>query len=184
MELQIQDLIGAIKKDGYDAAQKQADQIIADAKKQAAEIIAKANEESESIIKKAKKEVAIMEDSAKVTAEHAKRDAILAFKRAVQAQLQQILTDSTKKALDYRTLAKLIIAAMGDEDPADYMVEVAKITDGLKNELADQLRTGLEIKINPKIHAGFHLVVKDGSGYLDCSDEEITQMLMPFFPSI
>ena len=47
MELQIQDLIGAIKKDGYDAAQKQADQIMADAKKQAAEIIAKANEESE-----------------------------------------------------------------------------------------------------------------------------------------
>ena len=32
-----------------------------------------------------------------------------------------------------------------------------------------------------KVGAGFRLAAKDGSGYFDCSEEEIARMLMPFF---
>ena len=44
MELQIQDLVSAIKKDGIDAAQKTADEMIAQAKKKADAIISEARE--------------------------------------------------------------------------------------------------------------------------------------------
>ena len=47
MELQIGDLISAIKKDGVDAAQAESERILAQAKKQAAEIVAAAKEEAE-----------------------------------------------------------------------------------------------------------------------------------------
>ena len=48
-------------------------------------------------------------------------------------------------------------------------------------ELARELQNGLEIRPSKKVGAGFRLAAKDGSGYFDCSDEEIAQMLMPFF---
>ena len=32
--------------------------------------------------------------------------------------------------------------------------------------------------------AGFRLAAKDGSGYFDCSDDEILQMLMPYFRNL
>ena len=51
----------------------------------------------------------------------------------------------------------------------------------LRQELAQELQNGLEIRPSKKVGAGFRLAAKDGSGYFDCSDEEIAQMLMPFF---
>ena len=34
------------------------------------------------------------------------------------------------------------------------------------------------------VRAGFRLAAKDGSGYFDCSDDEIMQMLMPYFRNL
>ena len=75
---------------------------------------------------------------------------------------------------------------MTEREIADYIVsqyaaEVHEVTQGLKGELAGLLRGGLELKVNPDIRAGFRLAAKDGSGYFDCSDEELMQMLLPFF---
>ncbi len=79
MELQVQDLISAIKKDGVEAAQAEAERIVADAKRQAADIVAAAKEEAERVRAKTEKETNIMKESVKTTAEHAKRDAMLSF---------------------------------------------------------------------------------------------------------
>ena len=47
--------------------------------------------------------------------------------------------------------------------------------------IAEEIRNGLEIKPVKGVSAGFRLASKDGSGYFDCSDDEIMQMLKPFF---
>ena len=73
MELQVQDLISAIKKDGVEAAQAEAERIVA------ADIVAAAKEEAERVRAKTEKETNIMKESVKTTAEHAKRDAMLSF---------------------------------------------------------------------------------------------------------
>jgi len=38
--------------------------------------------------------------------------------------------------------------------------------------------------VSKTVGAGFKLAAKDGSGFFDCSEEEITKMLMPFFRDI
>ena len=43
------------------------------------------------------------------------------------------------------------------------------------------MKNGLELRPSKKVGAGFRLAAKDGSGYFDCSDQEIAEMLMPFF---
>ena len=58
---------------------------------------------------------------------------------------------------------------------------MGQVTDGIRQQLAQELKNGLEIRPSKKVGAGFRLAAKDGSGYFDCSDQEIAEMLMPFF---
>ena len=80
-----------------------------------------------------------------------------------------------------KALAALITAALQGEDASAYAAEVASVTDALKSELAGELKAGLELRLSKKVHTGFRLCAKDGSGYIDCSDEELAEQLAPFF---
>lgn len=184
MELQIQDLVSSIKKEGVEAAKAQADAILAEAKRKADEIIAAAQEEAKQTSEKAQRDVAAFKDSAHVSAEQAQRDAVLSFKEAVKGEFSKILAADVNKTVSGDTLAKLIIAAIGEEDPSKYAAEVSEVTEGLKGELAGKVKAGLEIRPSASVRAGFRLAMKDGSGYFDCTEEEITSMLMPFFSEL
>ena len=50
--------------------------------------------------------------------------------------------------------------------------------------IGKEIKNGLEIKPTRSVRAGFRLAARDGSGYFDCSDEEIMQMLMPYFRNL
>lgn len=184
MELQINDLVSAIKKDGLEAAQKEAEEILSGAKKQAEEIIENAKVEALKVKEASEKEIKVFEDSAKISAEQAKRDAVLSFKKELQAEYEKLLACDVKKTLDDKFLAKLILAVAEGEDISNYAVEVKEVSESLKAELAEEIKKGLEIRPAKNVNAGFKLAAKDGSGYFDCSDEEITNMLMPFFREI
>ena len=181
MEMQIGDLISAIKKDGVDAAQAEAERIVAEARKEAAEIVAAAKAEAEQLRAKSESETELRKESARVAAEHAKRDAMLSFQNSVRDEFEKILSADVSRSMDASLLAKLILAAVGGEDPARYTAEVKEVTDALKGELAEKIRGGLSIKANPNVKVGFRLAAKDGSGYFDCSDEAIAEMLRPYF---
>ena len=162
MELQIQDLVSSIKKDGIESANREAAQILADAKAQAEKIVADARSEADKLRADAQAEIGVFKASAQLSAEQAKRDAVLAFRQEISAELTKLLAQDTHKALDDKALAALITAALQDED-------------------AGELKAGLELRLSKKVHTGFRLCAKDGSGYIDCSDEELAEQLAPFF---
>ena len=176
MELQIQDLVSSIRKDGIEAANAEAEAIISEAKKKAETIVADAKAEAKSVQEASEKEIGILKESAAISAEQAKRDAMLAFKTEVQAEFEKILSAKIENNLSDAALGKLIHAVVSDEDVKNYAVEVS-----LKAELAEEIKNGLEIRPTKGVRAGFRLAAKDGSGYFDCSDDEIMQMLMPYF---
>ena len=184
MELQIQDLVSSIRKDGIDAANAQADAIISEAEKKAEKIVADAKAEAARIQESSEKEISILKESAAVSAEQAKRDAMLSFRTEVQKEFEKLLSDKIKGHLSDASLGKLIHAVLTDEDVGKYTAEVAEVSDALKAELAQEIKNGLEIKPTKGVRAGFRLAAKDGSGYFDCSDDEIMQMLMPYFRNI
>lgn len=181
MELQIQDLVSSIKKDGIESANREAAQILAGAKAQAEKIVADARSEADKLRADAQAEIGVFKASAQLSAEQAKRDAVLAFRQEIGAELTKLLAQDTHKALDDKALAALITAALQGEDASAYAAEVASVTDALKSELASELKAGLELRLSKKVHTGFRLCAKDGSGYIDCSDEELAEQLAPFF---
>ncbi len=184
MELQIQDLVSSIRKEGIEKAQEEAGQILAQARAEADKLIAQAKAEAARTGAAAEADIETRRQGAQVAVEQAKRDALLSFEASVQGEFKKILAADVAKTVKGETLAKLIAAALGDEDPAAYTAEVAEVTEGLKGELAQKVRDGLEIKAVPGVKAGFRLAAKDGSGFFDCSAEELARMLEPFFAGL
>ena len=184
MELQIQNLVSSIRKEGIEAANKEADAIIADAKKKAESIVSDARSEAQQQKDTAEKEINILRESAAVSAEQAKRDAVLAFKTEIQNEFEKILAADIRKELSGEGLGKLIRAALAGEDISKYAAEVSEVSDALKAELAGEIRNGLEIRPTKNVQQGFLLAAKDGSGYFDCSDEGIMEMLRPYFRNL
>lgn len=184
MELQIQDLVTSIRKEGIEAANSEAESIIAEAKKKAETIVADAKAEAKQVSEAAEKEIAILRESAAVSAEQAKRDAVLSFKAEIQSEFEKILAADIRKELSGEALGKLIRAAVAGENVADLAAEVSDVSDALKSELAEEIRNGLEIRPTRTAQSGFRLAAKDGSGYFDCSDDGIMEMLMPYFRNL
>ena len=181
MELQIQDLVSSIRKEGIDAANAQAAEIIAEAQKKADAIVSQARSEARNTKESTEREIAILKESAAMSAEQAKRDAVLAFKTEIQGEFEKILASGIRKELSGEALGKLIRAAVAGENVADYAAEVSEVGDALKKELAEEIKKGLEIRPTKGVQQGFRLAAKDGSGYFDCSDDGIMEMLMPYF---
>ena len=144
-------------------------------------IIAEEKSQADKLRDDDRAEIEVFKNSAQLSAQQAKRDAVLAFRQEVQQEFEKILAADVGKALDQQTLAKLIQAALQGEDVSGYAVEVGQVTDGIRQQLAQELKNGLELRPSKKVGAGFRLAAKDGSGYFDCSDQEIAEMLMPFF---
>ena len=174
MEIQIDDLVQSIKRDGIEQARKDADAIVAEARQQAAEIIAASKAEAEKNIDNANREI----ESSKALIKQAERDAVLSVKKQLQAMLERIMADKVAKELSEASLAKLVIAAIGDDDPAKYAVEIEEAKASVKSSLAKQIEKGLEI--HPAKGVGLKLCCKDGSGFYDFSDEQIASLLRPF----
>ena len=181
MELQIQDLVSSIRKEGIEVANAEAESILAEAKEKADSLIAGAKAEAQQYKDASEKEIAILKESAEVSAEQAKRDAVLAFKTEIQEEFEKILAADIRKEMSGEALGKLIRAAVAGENVADYVAEVAEVGEALKAELAAEIKNGLEIKPGKNVQNGFRLAAKDGSGYFDCSDDGIMEMLMPYF---
>ena len=184
MELQIQDLVSSIKKEGIEASQKEAEAIVAAANQSASEIVAKAKAEAAAMTADAEQKIATLRTGALENAQQAQRDAVLSFKESIGEEFKKILAADIKKTVNGETLAKLIKAALAGEDPSKYVAEVAEVTDALKSELAAEVKNGLEIKVSNNVRSDFKLASADGSGYFDCTDEEIANMLQPYFSSL
>ena len=148
MELQIQNLVSSIRKEGIEAANKEAESIIAEAKKKADAIVAGAKTEAQQYKDSAEKDIAILRESAAVSAEQAKRDAVLAFKAEVQGEFEKLLAADIGKEFSGESLGKLIRAAVTGEDISAYAAEVSDVSDALKQELAKEIKDGLEIRPN------------------------------------
>ena len=71
MELQIQDLVSSIRKDGIESANKESAAIISEAKKQAAAILAEAESEAKKTRESAQQEIEVYRNSARLDAQQA-----------------------------------------------------------------------------------------------------------------
>ncbi|MDD3057904.1 MAG: V-type ATP synthase subunit E [Sphaerochaeta sp.] len=186
MAQQIQDLVASIRKDGIEVAQKEAAQIIADAKQQADALLREARKEAAALVENAQREMDTRDQSARSSLQQASRDVQLSLKKEILTQLDALLVKTVEKSFESKDLISLIEKVVSMEgNAASKQVQLSEkdfsaLAAQLKTQLQKSLKEGLEIKPVASVSSGFRLAEKDGSGFYDFSAEETAALLKPF----
>jgi len=189
MDVQLQELIDKIKKDGVAAAEKSASEKLAQAKKDAEKIIADAKDEAEKIIKAAKDETARMEKASEDAIRQASRNLVLSFRDSVTKELSALVTSETEKAYSSDLLLKLIpetVKAWTSKTDAENVAvllnesDLSALESSLKSALKSEIEKGLILKVDNSINKGFRIGIDNGAAFIDLSDEAVADLFSAY----
>jgi V/A-type H+-transporting ATPase subunit E len=190
MDIQVQELIDNIKKDGINSASEEAARIKHNAETEASQILEAAKKEAAQIVARGQQDAERLEKAGKAALEQASRNLLLVFKDEIQALLDRIVGDQTGKAYSEEVLKTvlpdLIKAWAGEGAGADSMAvllpeaSLKKLQEFFKGKLAGQLKKGVELKSDRNLAAGFRIVEKDGSAYYDFTADAVAELLCAY----
>ena len=100
MDIQLQELIDKIKKDGVASAEKEAAEIVKNAEAKAASIIDEAQKKSDDMIKNAKAEISRLEKASEDAITQASRNMLLSFRDSLVKELSRLISDETETFYD------------------------------------------------------------------------------------
>lgn len=188
MEIQVQELIDKIKKDGIDTASKQASDIKKDAQTEAARIIEAAKKEAEAIISNSKQEAARSEKASLAALQQASRNLILAFKDEIHALLKKIINENVNANYNGELLKSILPELIKNwsaksSDNLSLLLpehELNQLQGFFTDQLKSELGKGVELKSNRKLPYGFQISNKEGSVYYDFSSEAVAGLLATY----
>ena len=189
MDVQLQELIDKIKKDGVASAENEAAKIVAEAEKNAEKIIADAQEKAAEIVKNAKAETERMEKASEEAIVQAGRNMLLSFKESIISELDGLIKTETENAQTKEILAKLIPETVKawskNADASELSVllsekDLKDLESSLVSELKGEIANGLEIKPDKTLSYGFRIGVKNGAAYYDYSAESLSEMFAAY----
>lgn len=189
MDVQLQELIDKIKKDGVTAAEAKAAEIIESANKKAESIIAAAQEKSSEIIKKSKAETERMEKASEEAITQAGRNMLLSFKDSLIKELDSLILSETTAAESKTVLEKLVPETVKawakNADASELSVllnekDLKELEKSLTASLKAEISKGLEIKPDKTLSAGFRIGVKNGAAFYDYSAESLAEMFAAY----
>lgn len=192
MDIQVQELIDKIKKDGIESASEEAARIKAEAETEAQRIIDAAQKSASEIAEKGKQDAERFEKASMAALQQASRNLILVFKGEIQTLLQSLVAEQLGKSYNDDIL-KVIIPeiikswsvkrASGDENSLAVLLpeaSLAKLQTFFKTKLAAELKKGVELKSDRNLASGFRIANKDGSAYYDFSIESVAEMFCAY----
>ncbi len=189
MDIQLQELIDKIKKDGVSAAEKTAAEIVEKAQKEAESKIQEAEKQSEELIKNAKAEIARLEKASNDAVVQASRNLQLSFRDAIVAELDGFIQAECAKAYSADLLKNLIpetVKAWAKNSEASELSVLLSEKDlknaesELKAALKAEISKGLELKADKSLSAGFRIGVKNGAAYYDYSAESVAELFSAY----
>lgn len=186
MEIQLQELIDQIKKDGVEAAESEAISIVDSAKEQAEKIISDAKAQAEKIMLNAKSENERMVKSGEDAIRQAGRNLLISFRESVARELKAIAGENVSAVYSSDALSQLIIkvvegwASKPDAENISVILnsnDLKSVEEALLASLKEKMLNGVTLKANDNFDAGFRIAVNNGAAYYDYSAEAVTDML-------
>lgn len=186
MEVQLQELIDQIKKDGVAAAEAEAASILSAAKAEAEKIVADAQQQAEKLLVNAKAENDRMVRSSEDAIRQAGRNLLISFRESVARELTAITGETVNAVYSSDTLAQLVIRVVENwaKDPNAEDIAVILNTNDLQAlestvlaGLKEKMLQGVTLKANDSFDGGFRISVNNGSAYYDYCAEAVVDML-------
>lgn len=189
MDVQLQELVDKIKKDGVETAEAKAAEIIKEAENQAAAIIKAARSEADTIVKEGLSEAQKSEKAAISAISQASRNVLISFRDAVNTELNTLVLSETANAYNSEVLSELVpsavkawISAHSTDDIALFLApsDLKKLESTFIGALKAEIAKGLEIKSESSLKDGFRLGTKDGSSYYDFSAQAVANLFSTY----
>jgi len=188
MEIQLQELIDKIKKDGIESASGEAARIKSDAEAEAARIVAAAQKEAVEIVSRGKADAERSEKAGVAALEQASRNLVLAFKGEIQVLLDKLSAEAVSSAYSADVIKGFLPEliknwAAKNTDSLTVLLsegDLKKLEGALKSNLVSALKGGVELKAGRNLDGGFHIVEKDGSAYYDFSVQAVARLLSAY----
>ena len=186
MEIQLQDLIEQIKKDGVEVAEEKAEAIIEAAKTEADKIISNAKAEADKILASAKETNERMVTSSEDAIRQAGRNLLISFRESVSKELNAILNQNVTEVYSSEKLAELIIKVVEAwaKNPDAENIAVILNSESLNKlesviiaGLKEKMLGGVTLKANNNFDKGFRIATNNGAAYYDYSAEAVVEML-------
>ncbi len=186
MEIQLQELIDQIKKDGVEAAETEADSIRNAATAEAERIVAQARAQAEKILADAKSEKERMVKSGEDSLRQAGRNLLISFRESVVRELKAIVREGVSAGYSSEAFSGLILNIVEDwaknPDGEDLSVvlnseRLRSLEDALLAGLKERMAKGVTLKAKDNFDGGFRICLNDGEVYYDYSTEAVVEML-------
>lgn len=186
MEVQLQELIDQIKKQGVDAAEIEAEAVLKSAKEQAEKIISDAQAQAEHILLDAKNETEKMTKASEATIRQAGRNLLISFRESITKELNVIIGESVSAAYSAENLEKLIVSAVDglikktDAEDASVILnetDLKSLEESLLSKLKAKISDGITLKPNDNFDNGFRIAVNNEGVYYDYSADAVVEML-------
>lgn len=186
MEIQLQELIDQIKKEGVEAAQTEATSILENAKAEAEKIVADARVQADRILADAKTENERMVKSGEDAIRQAGRNLLISFRESVTREVEKLLNQNVNAVYSSEKLAQILAnivqdwAAKPDTEDLTVIVNSEDLKAMEQTVLAgikEELLTGVTLKANDNFDGGFRIGVNGGSAFYDYSAEAVVDML-------
>jgi len=188
MDIQLNELIEKIKREGIESAQEGISKMKADAEAEAKEVVEAAKQEADTIINRAKEDALRSEKAGVAAIEQASRDLILAFKGEIQALLDNLTAKTVGASFSADVIKGLLPDliknwASKNTDSLTVLLseeDLKKLEGAFKAKLVSALKEGVDLKAVKKLDSGFHIVEKDGSAFYDFSAESVANMFSAY----
>ncbi len=189
MDVQLQELVEKIRKDGVDAAEAKAAEIVNAAQAKAAAILSEARAEAESIEKTARADADRLEKAAIASIKQSGRNILISFRDGVVSELSALVASATGSAMSGDSLKELLptavkawIANSGSSDIAVMLSpsDLGKLEATFKAALKGEIEKGLVIGGDDSLSGGFRIGMKDGSSYYDFSAEAVASLFSAY----
>lgn len=183
----LQELTQKLYNEGLSKGKEEGEAILAQAHKEAEALVKKAQEEAAAIVEKAHKEAADFKTKVEGDVKMAATQALQATKADIQGLvIAQAVDKPVQAALSEEAYLKGIISAVAErfslQEPTDIaLVLPEKLQKDLepfvKNQLTKTLGKGVEASFSKKIAGGFKIGPKDGSYFIDLTDESFKELI-------
>lgn len=186
MEIQLQELIDQIKKDGVEAAENESASILAAAKVEAQKIVEEANSEADKIMANAKLENERLVKSSEDAIRQAGRNLLISFRESISKELNVILSEKVSDVYSSEAFSNLIINVIenlsSDKDSQNIEVilnaeTLRALEEAILAGLKEKMLNGVTLRANDNFDGGFRIAKKDGDAYYDYSTEAVVDML-------
>ncbi len=186
MEIQLQELIDQIKKDGVEVAESEAKSIIDTAKAEAEKIISDAKAQAEKILADAKTENEKMVKSSEDAIRQAGRNLLISFRESVTRELKAIINENVASVYSsdmFAQLIKNVVESWAEKTDTEDIAVILNSNDLKAFEetaltaLKERISKDITLKANDNFDGGFRIAVNNNGAYYDYSAEAVVDML-------